>query len=127
MVNPQVSLLDLTVDDVMRALIVSKNIESVPLHDGLLVDMVNESIEEDSNTTWDEDLNKYVTSIRVQHVTRIQGSKQHSLQAVTADTNCCANCVETPAPSNEGPIYRFLGKPAMRTRWMAGAAPNKSG
>ena len=27
-----------------------------------------------------------------------------------------------PAPSNGGPIYRFWGMPAMRTRWMAGAA-----
>ena len=30
-----------------------------------------------------------------------------------------------PAPSNGGPIYRFL--PVMRTRWMAGAAAPKSG
>ena len=29
--------------------------------------------------------------------------------------------------SNGGPIYRFLGMPAMRTRWMAGAAAHKSG
>ena len=26
-----------------------------------------------------------------------------------------------------GPIYRFLGMPVMRTRWMAGAAAHKSG
>ena len=32
-----------------------------------------------------------------------------------------------PAPSNEGPIYRFFGMPAMRTRRMAGAAAHKSG
>ena len=32
-----------------------------------------------------------------------------------------------PAPCNGGPIYRFLGMPAMRTRWMAGAAAHKSG
>ena len=32
---------------------------SVPRHDGLLVDMVNESIEEDSNITYDEDSNKH--------------------------------------------------------------------
>ena len=38
--------------------------------------------------------------------------------ALTAVTNCCANCVEPSC---------FLGKPAMRTRWMAGAAPHKSG
>ena len=29
-----------------------------------------------------------------------------------------------PAPSNGGPIYRFLSMP---TRWMAGAAAHKSG
>ena len=27
--------------------------------------------------------------------------------AVTADSSCCANCVEPPRPSNGGPIYRF--------------------
>ena len=46
--------------------------------------------------------------------------------AVTAVTNCCANCVETSRPSNGGTIYRFFGKPVMRARWMAGAAPHKS-
>ena len=30
-----------------------------------------------------------------------------------------------PAPINGGPIYHFWGKPAMRTRWMAGAASHK--
>ena len=44
-----------------------------------------------------------------------------------AVTNCCANCVEPSAPSNGDPIYRILGKPAMRLRWMAGANPHKSG
>ena len=32
-----------------------------------------------------------------------------------------------PAPSNGAPIFRFWGKPAMQTRWMAGTAPHKSG
>ena len=32
-----------------------------------------------------------------------------------------------PAASNGGPIYRFLGKPDMRARWMIGAAPHKRG
>ena len=32
-----------------------------------------------------------------------------------------------PALSNGGPIFRFLGMTAMRTRWMAGAAAHKSG
>ena len=60
MVNPQVSLLDLTVEagipgDVMRTLIGGNNIVSVPRHDALLVDMVNENIEQDLNTTCDEE------------------------------------------------------------------------
>ena len=38
-------------------LIGGKNIVSVPHHDGLLLDMVNDSIEEDSNITCDEDSN----------------------------------------------------------------------
>ena len=29
--------------------------------------------------------------------------------------------------NNRVPIYRFLCKPDMRTRWMAGAAPHKGG
>ena len=40
----------------------------------------------------------------------LQTTQPISGGAVTAVTNCCANCVE---PS--------------RTRWMAGAAPHKSG
>ena len=47
--------------------------------------------------------------------------------AVTADSSCCANCVDPPRSQQWGPIYRFLGMPAMRTRWMAGAAAHKSG
>ena len=45
---------------------------------------------------------------------------------VTAVTNCCANCVEPSFPQQWWPDLPFLGKPAMRTRWMAGAAPHKS-
>ena len=52
---------------------------SVPRHDGLLVDMVNESIEEDYNITCDEIPNNHVKRIRMhvmrigmQHVTRIR-------------------------------------------------------
>ena len=44
---------------------------SVPRHDGLLVDMIKESIEEDYNITCDEISNKHVTRIRIQ-VTRIR-------------------------------------------------------
>ena len=52
-------------------------------------------------------------------VKRLHTTRPTSRGAVTAVTNCCANCVE--------PIYRCLGKPATRTRWMVGAAPHKSG
>ena len=55
------------------------------------------------------------------------GSKRHSLQAVELSqwTQAAVQIVSNlPAPSNGGPIYRFLG---MRTRWMAGAAAHKSG
>ena len=62
MVNPQVSLLDLIVEagipgDAMRALVGGNTIVYVPRQDGFLVDMVNQSIEEDSNTTCNEDSN----------------------------------------------------------------------
>ena len=56
------------------------------------------------------------------------GSKRHSLQAVELSqrTQAAVQIVSNlPAPSNGGPIYRFLGKPAMRTRWMAGAVAHK--
>ena len=58
------------------------------------------------------------------------GSKRHSLQAVELSQwfQAAVQIVSNlPAPSNGGPIYRFLGMPAMRTRWMAGAAAHKSG
>ena len=68
MVNPQLSLLDLTVEAGIgrcdAELIGGKNIVSVPHHDGLLVDMVNDSIEDESSM--------HVTRIRIQHVTRIR-------------------------------------------------------
>ena len=56
--------------------------------------------------------------------------KRHSLQVVelSQQTRTAVQIVSNPtAPSNGGPIYRFLGMPAMRTRWMAGAAAHKSG
>ena len=58
------------------------------------------------------------------------GSKRHSLQAVELSQwfQAAVQIVSNlPAPSNGGPIYRFLGMPAMRTRWMTGAAAHKSG
>ena len=56
---------------------------------------------------------------------RLQTTQHTSSGAVTADSSCCANCVE---PSrNGGPIHRFSGMPAMRTCWVAGTAAHKSG
>ena len=64
----------------------------VPRNDGLLVDMINESIEQDYNITCDEISNKHVTririqvtSIRIQHVTRIriQHMRRIRIQHVT--------------------------------------------
>ena len=58
------------------------------------------------------------------------GSKRHSLQAVELSQlfQAAVQIVSNlPAPSNGGPIYRLLSMPAMRTRWMAGAAAHKSG
>ena len=51
-VNPQMSLLDLTIKagnpgNVMWSLIDGKHIVSVPHHDGLLVDRVNDVLDED--------------------------------------------------------------------------------
>ena len=49
--------------------------------------------------------------------------KKHSLQAVELSqrTQAAVQIVSNlPAPSNDGPIYRFLGMPAMRTPgWLA--------
>ena len=38
----------------------------------------------------------------------LQTTQPTSGGAVTAVTNCCANCVEPSRPSNGGPIYRFF-------------------
>ena len=59
----------------------------------------------------------------------INKSKRHSLQVVELSqrSQTAVQIVSNlPAPTNGGPIYRFLGKPAMRTRWMAGADPHKN-
>ena len=56
----------------------------------------------------------------------LQMTQPTSGGAVTAVTNCCANCVEkTHATSNVGLIYRF-GQ-AGHANWLAGAAPHESG
>ena len=51
---------------------------------------------------------------------RLQTAQPTSGGVVTADTNCYVNCVETSR------FTVILGKPAMQTRCMAGAAPHKS-
>ena len=58
------------------------------------------------------------------------GSKRHSLHAVELSQRSgkpCANCVDPSRPQQWVPNYRFLGKPAMRTHWMAGNTPLKAG
>ena len=60
----------------------------------------------------------------------VWGSKRHSLQTVDLSqrTKAAGQIVlNLPTPSNGGPDLPFLGMPAMRTRWMAGAAAHKSG
>ena len=46
-------------------------------------------------------------------------------RAVTANTNCCANCVETSRPQQWVPDLQFWGNPAIQTRCMVGATPHK--
>ena len=57
----------------------------------------------------------------------LQTTQPSSGGDVTADSSCCANCVEPPRPQQWGPDLPFWGMPAMRTRWMGGAAAHKSG
>ena len=58
-------------------------------------------------------------------ILRLQNTQPTSAGAVTAVTNCCANCaVEPSRPQQWGPDLPCFGKPPMRTRWMAGAAPH---
>ena len=51
---------------------------------------------------------------RVRRESIYSGSKRHSLQAVELS-------------QRSQTIYRFWGKPAMRTQWMADADPHKRG
>ena len=65
-----------------------------------------------------------------EHVGVLIRSNVFPLQAVelSQQTQAAVQIVSNlPAPSYGGPIYRFLGMPAMRTRWMAGAVAHKSG
>ena len=58
----------------------------------------------------------------------LQTTQPTSGGAVTSDSSCCANCVKLSRPQQWGPDLPFFpGMPAMRTRWMAGAAAHKSG
>ena len=53
----------------------------------------------------------------------MSGSKRHSLHAVELSqwsVKPCATCVDPFCHSNWCPIYRFWGKPVMRTSWMTG-------
>ena len=64
------------------------------------------------------------------HNDNIFSSKRHSLQAVELSRwlqTAVQIVSKPPTSSNGGPIYLFWGKTAMRTRWMASAAPHKSG
>ena len=45
---------------------------------------------------------------RARHVKRLQTTQPTSGGAVTADSSCCANCVEPSRPQQWGPNYRFL-------------------
>ena len=60
-----------------------------------------------------------------------EGSKRHNLQAVELSqwTQAAVQFVSdlTPPPAMGARFTVFLGMPAMRTRWMAGAAAHKSG
>ena len=59
---------------------------------------------------------------------RIFGPKEYSLHAVGLLLLNAAQIVLTPpAPAMGARIYRFLGRPAKWTRWLAGAAAIKSG
>ena len=67
---------------------------------------------------------------RIMYVKLVIGSKRHSLQAgeLSQRTQAAVQIVSNlPAPSNEARFTVFLGMPAMRTRWTAGAAAHKSG
>ena len=65
--------------------------------------------------------------MKASHSPGLQTTQPTSGRAVTEDSSCCAICVEPPHPRNGGPIYRFWGMQAMRSRWMAGAVAHKSG
>ena len=60
---------------------------------------------------------------------RVEGSKRHSLQAVERHGEpklLCKLCRTSPPPAMGARFTVFLGMPAMRIRWMAGAVAHKS-
>ena len=52
-------------------------------------------------------LGNHVLTNKVTKAGRLQTTQPTSGGAVTADSSCCANCVEPPRPQQWGPIYRF--------------------
>ena len=75
----------------------------------------------------DRSLRRIKEDALAEDMDRLQTTQPTSGGAVTADSSCCANCVEPPRPQQWGRDLPFLGMPAMRTRWIAGAAAHKSG
>ena len=74
-------------------------------------------------------LSMFVSDALGDHMVGLQTTQPTSGGAVTVVSSCCANCVEPPPPppAMGARFTVFLGMPAMRTRWMAGAAAHKSG
>ena len=65
---------------------------------------------------------------KIRYLQRLQTTQPTSGGAITANSSCCANCGRTSPPPAVGARFTvFLGMPAMRTRWMAGAVAHKSG
>ena len=78
--------------------------------------------------TWLESVEADMAELEIDkedvHDRKLQTTQPTSGGAVT---NCCTNCVEPSRAQQWEPHLPFLGKPPMRTRWMAGAAAHKSG
>ena len=59
----------------------------------------------------------WLRNLSKEGMARLQTTQPTGGGAITAVTNCCANCVETSRPHQWGHDLLFLGKPAMRIRW----------
>ena len=115
MVNPQVSLLNLTLDadipgDVVWSRIDGKHIVSVPYHDGLFVDRVydflDEEIDRGTEHVFDaRDDNSVKENGRAEVDFMALNDTAHKRWRCTVDASCCANCIQPFR--NGGPIYRF--------------------